>query len=178
MALAGSAKATASTRVARMLLRALIGPPPASCRRASSCSSYASSWRASSCASGLLGLDVAGALEVGRGRCVVTGGVLGGWLAGRFACADRRHRRFGEPPAFAVVVDVVVFVGVPAGKQAIAGREEDVAAVGGGIDQVAFIAALARRRGGSGSRLRWRRSSGWQRRSCPIPGARTHRRRA
>ncbi len=58
------------------------------------------------------------------------------------ALADLRRHRFGEAAALAVVIDVVVFVGVPA-DQGLAGGEEDVAAVGGGVDQVARIFALA-----------------------------------
>src|SRR6476620_3999688 len=52
----------------------------------------------------LLGFDVAGALEVGRGRG--GGDRRGGWGrdAGRFPFAYRPHHRFGEPPVFAVVV--------------------------------------------------------------------------
>jgi hypothetical protein len=86
----------------------------------------------------LLGL-VAGAFEA-RGRCERRGRA-DGRLAG-FAHADRLYARFGETAAFAGVIDVEVFVRVPAVEGA-AGREEDVAAVRGGIDEVAVVGAPA-----------------------------------
>ena len=130
-----------------MLLPALIGPPSASSRLllllAASCPSCASSWPCFFlCGLGLVGFALPGPVKLG------VAGAGAGVAGRRAACSPlplrrrRRFRRLREAAAFAVVVDVVVLVGVPAG-QLVAGGEEGVAAVGRGVDQVAFIAAVA-----------------------------------